>query len=70
MITKDQIREVFLRNGFEIKEGFTDLKPYVYAAAFELLTLSENDHAERVKTIFEQIKKNNASNAGTNEATE
>ncbi|KPB28451.1 hypothetical protein [Pseudomonas amygdali] len=30
------VREVFLRNGFTIKEGQTDLKPYVYAAAKEL----------------------------------
>lgn len=31
------IRDVFLRNGFTIKEGQDDLKPYVYAAARELL---------------------------------
>ena len=30
------VREVFLRNGFTIKEGQEDLKPYVYAAAKEL----------------------------------
>jgi len=34
---KDQIREIFLRNGFTIKEGQTDLKDYVYSAANELL---------------------------------
>lgn len=33
---EDLVREVFLRNGFKIKEGQTDLKPYVYAAAKEL----------------------------------
>lgn len=31
------IRDVFLRNGFTIKDGRDDLKPYVYAAARELL---------------------------------
>ncbi|WP_221041184.1 hypothetical protein, partial [Pseudomonas amygdali] len=30
------VREVLLRNGFTIKEGQQDLKPYVYAAAKEL----------------------------------
>lgn len=35
------IREVFLRNGFTIKDGHDDLKPYVYAAARELLALSQ-----------------------------
>lgn len=38
-INKSVIRDVFLRNGFTIKEGHADLKPYVYAAAEELLSL-------------------------------
>lgn len=40
MIGRDAIREVFMRNGFTIKEGRADLKPYVYAAAEELLRLA------------------------------
>ena len=32
-----QIKAVFLANGFTIKEGMTDLKPYVYQAARALL---------------------------------
>ena len=36
-MTDDKIREIFLANGFSIKEGQTDLKPYVYAAARALL---------------------------------
>ena len=32
-----RIREIFLANGFTIKEGQTDLKPYVYQAAHALL---------------------------------
>lgn len=39
-VTRETIRAVFLRNGFTIKEGQTDLKPYVYAAAEELLSIA------------------------------
>ena len=34
----DEIRAVFLANGFTIKDGQTDLKPYVYQAARALLS--------------------------------
>jgi hypothetical protein len=44
-MTKDQIREVFLRNGFTVKEGQTDLKDYVYDAAEELLKLAADQNA-------------------------
>ena len=37
---RETIRAVFLRNGFTVKEGQTDLKPYVYAAAEELLSIA------------------------------
>lgn len=36
-LTREQIRDVFLANGFTIKEGLTDLRPYVYDAAYALL---------------------------------
>lgn len=36
-MANERIREVFLSHGFTIKEGHTDLKPYVYAAARALL---------------------------------
>lgn len=36
-LTREQIRDVFLANGFTIKEGLTDLMPYVYDAAYALL---------------------------------
>ncbi len=39
-ITDDDIRRVFLANGFTVKEGQTDLKPYVFAAARALLELA------------------------------
>lgn len=32
----EQIRELFLQNGFTFKEGFTDLKPYCFAAAHDI----------------------------------
>lgn len=32
-----QIREIFMRNGFTVKDGQTDLKDYVYDAAEELV---------------------------------
>jgi len=37
---RETIRAVFLRNGFTIKEGQADLKPYVYAAADELMSIA------------------------------
>lgn len=39
-LVKDQIREILLANGFTIKDGESDLKPYVYAAARALLHAS------------------------------
>lgn len=38
-LSKDRIREVFLSHGFTVKEGQTDLKPYVYDAANALIAL-------------------------------
>ena len=38
--SKDLIRDVFLRNGFTIKEGCEDLKDYVFNAALELLSVA------------------------------
>lgn len=32
-LSDDVIRDVFMRNGFTIKDGQDDLKPYVYSAA-------------------------------------
>ena len=38
-VTDSMIREAFLANGFTIKDGHSDLKPYVYAAARAILAL-------------------------------
>ncbi len=39
------IREIFLKNGFTIREGQTDLKEYVYEAAFALLAATQTPPA-------------------------
>lgn len=52
-MTNEQIKEIFLANGFTIKEGETDLKPYVYQAARALLS----QEAERTPTYNEIVKK-------------
>ena len=36
-VSKGRIREIFLTAGFTVKDGQTDLKPYVYEAAYMLL---------------------------------
>lgn len=45
-LDRDLIREVFLRNGFTVKEGQTDLKLYVYEAAAELIALARRAQPE------------------------
>lgn len=54
-ITKKEIREIFLKNGFKIKEGQTDLMPYVYDAAKELLEKS----LEKIITAINSSKEKN-----------
>lgn len=44
-MTHEQIKTIFLANGFTIKEGQSDLNPYVYRAAQALL------EAERQRLI-------------------
>ena len=36
-ITNEEIKLIFLENGFSIKEGLDDLKPYVYEAARKVI---------------------------------
>lgn len=47
---KSKIREIFLKSGFTIKEGQSDLKDYVYNAAYSLL--EEADKEENNMVIF------------------
>lgn len=37
VIPRERIKEVMLKHGYEVKEGHTDLKEYVYLAAEELI---------------------------------
>lgn len=37
MLSRNQIRDIFVANGFKVKEGHDDLKDYVYKAAEALL---------------------------------
>lgn len=50
---KAQIREIFMQAGFTIKEGQSDLKPYVYDAAYELL--SARDEQTLAKPIADRL---------------
>ena len=45
-VTDSMIREAFLTNGFTIKDGHSDLKPYVYAAARAILALQANSQMQ------------------------
>ncbi|MFA7386491.1 MAG: hypothetical protein WCZ87_02385 [Thiohalobacteraceae bacterium] len=40
-LTKDEIRAILLKHGYTIKPGHDDLKPYVYAAALEMIALAQ-----------------------------
>lgn len=44
-VSDDDIRRVFLANGFTIKDGQTDLKPYVFDAAYALLGITAAPNA-------------------------
>lgn len=53
ILTKEEIRNIFLANGFNIKPGNDDLKDYVYGAAQALqeailLKVSESESSEGV----------------------
>lgn len=55
-LTREQIREVFMANGFTVKEGQTDLKQYVYDAAHALLELAAAPHPAPAPLSDAQIK--------------
>lgn len=48
-VSDEQIKAVFLANGFTIKEGLTGLKPYVYQAARALLATGGQAQAQADK---------------------
>lgn len=50
---RTKIQEIFMKHGFTIKEGQTDLKDYVYEAAEALLV----EHSREVMKVVEQLDK-------------
>ena len=59
ILTKEEIRSIFLANGFTIKPGNDDLKDYVYAAAQaleEAVLLKMNATQDIVKVPGTQFK--------------
>jgi hypothetical protein len=53
-VSKDDIREIFMRNGFTIKEGQDDLKPYVFAAAYDLLIFAHGETKPNIDHLLNQ----------------
>jgi len=51
---KNTIRSIFMQHGFTIKEGRTDLKPYVYEAAEALLSAARAAGMLEAATICDQ----------------
>ena len=39
LISKEDVKKIFISSGFKVQEGEKDLKPYVYDAAWNLLEL-------------------------------
>lgn len=54
-LTREQIREVFMSNGFTIKEGQSDLKEYVYKAAESLLQIASQAEQEQLSNGYVQL---------------
>jgi hypothetical protein len=77
MIDHNAIRNILMKHGFTIKEGQTDIKPYVYAAAHELIGLaratpqhSVTEQALRnVDAVLEHCQRHHAHVNGTRNAT-
>lgn len=65
-LSKSQIREIFLANGFTIKEGESDLKQYVYDAATALLKA----HVVCLKYYMDELIKAQAETEHTASMTE
>ena len=43
-ISRNQVREIYMRHGFVIKDGLDDLKEYVYSAADEIVKVALSAH--------------------------
>ena len=51
-VTNEEIKAIFLENGFSIKEGLDDLKPYVYKAAWAIVQATINDIYQRSPVAY------------------
>jgi small-conductance mechanosensitive channel len=54
-LTYEQIRTIYLDSGFTIKEGLTDLKPYVYASARAIESAACAERDKRIAELEESI---------------
>jgi len=66
-VSDEEIREVFLANGFTLKPGHIDLKPYVFSAARALLALRparEPLTVERCRHLCAQVDAQQEATAG------
>lgn len=73
-LSDDQIRAVFLANGFTVKEGQADIKPYVFAAARAIAALAQQcvvdtqSRAATAATIGDAIPAEGAKGGALNDA--
>lgn len=51
MLTDEQIRKIFMANGFTVKPGLTDLKAYVYEAARAIESAACADRDARIAQL-------------------
>lgn len=63
LVTKEEISKLMLEHGFTIKEGLTDLKPYVYDAAYAIVRHVMSRYlpvghvqAGRIKNVGQEFK--------------
>lgn len=57
--TKERIREILIAKGFTIKDGETDLKPYVYNAVYAVLEAAAVQQPKREDVLLEVIQRLN-----------
>lgn len=56
VLSKDRVREIFMAHGFTVKDGQTDLKPYVYAAAEALVEAAVRAEREGAEPVLYQYR--------------
>ena len=56
-LTDQQIRDICLANGYTIKPGNDDLKPYVYAAARDIEKAVIDSNQQKKETFWNELNK-------------